>query len=153
MHFLITNRPNNRNIQGYITRLKLYNVKNLVRVCERTYNDEFLKDAGIFVHDLFFKDGSIPSKRIIKDWFKLLKVMFLYETDEYIAIHCVSGLGRAPLLVVLALLELGMPFEEAIREIRAKKRNALNDEQLLFAESYRPKSRLRLENSKTCSVI
>lgn len=37
-----------------------------------------------------------------------------------IAVHCVAGLGRAPVLVAIALIEAGMKFEDAVEMIRGK---------------------------------
>ena len=36
-----------------------------------------------------------------------------------VAVHCVAGLGRAPVLVAIALMELGMKYEDAVETIRA----------------------------------
>lgn len=68
------------------------------------------------------------------------------------AIHCVAGLGRAPVMVALALMELGMSYEEAVELIRSKRRGALNLRQLEFLEKYRPKHRLKSKTS-SCSIM
>ena len=63
-----------------------------------------------------------------------------------------AGLGRAPVMVALALMELGMSYEEAVELIRQKRHGALNARQLEFLEKYRPKHRLKNRQS-ACSIM
>ncbi|KAG8240074.1 hypothetical protein J437_LFUL019581 [Ladona fulva] len=76
----------------------------------------------------------------------MLKRRFRESADACVAVHCVAGLGRAPVLVALALVELGMKYEDAVELIREKRRGAINAKQLSFLEKYRPKSRLKIKN-------
>ena len=125
--------------------LKKRNVRDVVRVCDPTYRTDVLLKEGIIVHDMQFDDGSPPSQDIVDQWFNLLKTRFKEDPDCCIAVHCVAGLGRAPVLVALALIELGMQYEDAIELIRQKRRGAINARQLSYLASYRPKSRLKLK--------
>ena len=61
------------------------------------------------------------------------------QPDEQptIAVHCVAGLGRAPVLVAVALVERAqMDALDAISFIRARRRGAINATQMHFIEKY-----------------
>lgn len=53
-----------------------------------------------------------------------------------VAIHCAAGLGRAPVLVALALVELGLEPFEAVGWLRATRRGAINGVQLAYVQNY-----------------
>jgi len=119
----------------------------VVRVCEPTYKIEELRTEGINVTDLAYDDGTSPPNdvsgfqdggrrrgarqprpevdlmsliwlQVIEEWFNLLRRRFKDTPDACVAVHCVAGLGRAPVLVALALIELGMKYEDAVEMIR-----------------------------------
>ena len=52
-----------------------------------------------------------------------------------VAVHCVAGLGRAPVLVAIALIEDGMEPLDAVHEIRSKRKGAINARQLAYLEN------------------
>ncbi|XP_046672122.1 PRL-1 phosphatase isoform X1 [Homalodisca vitripennis] len=169
MKFLITDRPTDQTIQHYIQQvnlttvrkigpwlqeLKKHKVRDVVRVCEPTYKVDELSTEGISVTDLAYDDGTSPPSEVVDEWFELLKKRFKEEPEACVAVHCVAGLGRAPVLVALALIELGMRYEDAVELIRQKRRGAINAKQLQFLEKYRPKSRLKLRNGhkNSCTI-
>lgn len=151
--FLITDRPTDASIDKYVEELKKHNAKDVVRVCEPTYKTDRLQQEGITVLDWQFDDGTVPPVDMIDDWFGLLRRRFKEEPDCCIAVHCVAGLGRAPVLVALALIELGMKYEDAVELIRRKRRGAINSKQLSYLEKYRPKSRLKTKNGKNAGCL
>ncbi|XP_061838432.1 protein tyrosine phosphatase type IVA 2 isoform X1 [Nerophis lumbriciformis] len=134
--------------------LKKFSVQTVVRVCESTYDKAPVEKEGIQVLDWPFDDGAPPPTHIVDDWLKLLNTKFREEPGCCIAVHCVAGLGRAPVLVALALIETGMKYEDAVQFIRQKRRGAFNSKQLLYLEKYRPKMRLRFKdpNGHACCV-
>nr|XP_048283670.1 protein tyrosine phosphatase type IVA 2-like [Myodes glareolus] len=106
-----------------------------------------------FTEDWTSDNGAPPPNQIVDDWLKLSKTKFREEPDCCVVVRCVAGLGRVPVLVVLALIEGGMKYEDAVQFIRQKRRGAFNSKQLLFLEKYRPKMRLRFRDTNGhCSV-
>ncbi|XP_063112995.1 protein tyrosine phosphatase type IVA 1 isoform X2 [Cavia porcellus] len=118
MRFLITHNPTNATLNKFIEELKKYGVTTIVRVCEATYDTTLVEKEGIHVFDWPFDDGAPPSNQIVDDWLNLVKIKFREEPGCCIAVHCVAGLGRAPVLVALALIEGGMKYEDAVQFIR-----------------------------------
>jgi len=152
MRFLITDRPTDSTLDRFIEELKRVNANEVVRVCEPTYKIDNLKSEGIDVLDWAFDDGSPPPNEIIANWIKLLKKRFRDDPGSCVAIHCVAGLGRAPVLVALALMEGGMKYEDAVDLIRQKRKGALNAKQLNFLQNYHAKSRLKEKKVVKCSI-
>jgi protein tyrosine phosphatase type 4A len=54
-------------------------------------------------------------------------------------VHCVAGLGRAPALVAIALIELlDMQPLDAVEYIRRKRRGSFNKPQIAYLDTYKP---------------
>jgi len=143
LRFLIINGPNDKNIEQFIGECRKYNVCDVVRVCEPHYDAALVEAAGISVHDWCYQDGTAPPDTLVKDWLALVHQRAKDMPQVALAVHCVAGLGRAPVLVAVALMELGLRYEDAVELIRAKRRGALNQRQLEFLARYRAKHRLR----------
>ncbi|XP_060146690.1 protein tyrosine phosphatase type IVA 1-like isoform X2 [Globicephala melas] len=122
MRFLITHNPTNVALSKFIEDLKKCGVTTIGRLCEATYDTTLVEREGIHVLDWPFDDGAPPSNQIVDDWLSLVKIKFREDPGCCIAIHCVAGLGRAPL-------------------------GAFNSKQLLYLEKYRPKMWLCFKDS------
>uniref|UniRef100_H0XRF1 protein-tyrosine-phosphatase n=1 Tax=Otolemur garnettii TaxID=30611 RepID=H0XRF1_OTOGA len=142
MRFLITHSPTSATLNAFTKELKKYGVTTVVRVCEATYDAALVAKEGIRFLDWPFDDGAAPPPQIVDDWLSFVKIQFREEPAGCVAVHCAAGLGRAPVLVALALMEGGMKYEDAVQLIRQKRRGAFNSKQLLYLEKYRPKMRL-----------
>ncbi|CAM9638581.1 protein tyrosine phosphatase type IVA 1-like [Lethenteron reissneri] len=149
MRFLITHNPTNATLDKFIEEMKRYHVGTLVRVCEPTYDKTPVENEGITVLDWQFDDGASPPDGVVDAWLDLLKDKFRDEPERCVAVHCVAGLGRAPVMVALALIEGGMKYEDAVELIREKRRGAINTKQLLYLEKYRPRMRLRFKETNS----
>lgn len=136
LRFLIIDAPTDVNVDAYIREFKAVTVTALVRACECGYSPDRVVRAGVAVHDMPFPDGEPPPESIIKSWLDLCATTFARGNPEKraIAVHCVAGLGRAPVLVAIALIEEGLEPLEAVAAIRAKRRGAINARQLHYLE-------------------
>ncbi|XP_006154447.1 protein tyrosine phosphatase type IVA 1-like [Tupaia chinensis] len=123
MRFLITHNPTNETLNKFIEELRKYGVPTILGVCEATYDTTLVEKEGIHVLDWPFDDGAPPSNQIVDDWLSLVKIKFREEPGCRIAVHCVTGLGRAPWC------------------------GAINSKQLLYLEEYRPKMQLHCKDS------
>jgi len=149
--FLILDAPNQNNLHLYIKEMRNHQVTHVVRACEPTYSREQMEAAGIAVHEMEFQDGESPGPEIIDQWLDLVQATFPTkgEPKETIAVHCVAGLGRAPVLVAIALIEHGVDPINAVELIRKHRRGAINLRQLKYLEKYEPR---RLEKAK-CIIM
>ncbi|KAF5281703.1 hypothetical protein FQA39_LY17724 [Lamprigera yunnana] len=153
--FLITGRLMDHTMHSYVNELQKNNVKVLVGVCEPSFQIGSLDNEGIKIYNLAYSDGTPPPGPIVEEWFQVINKHFIEDPNCCVAVHCVSGLGRAPVMVAMSLIELGMKYEDAVELIRQKKRGAFNKKQLRFLEKYRPKSRLNItvENQSRCCCV
>lgn len=148
--FLIMDAPTDKNLPAYIEECKKHNVRTIVRACEPTYSTADLTKAGIEVLEMPFTDGDPPPDHVVKHWLAMCKDNFKNpEENRAVAVHCVAGLGRAPVLVAVSLIELGMDPFEAVPFIRKNRRGAINARQLKWLESYVPQS----SSSGDCCTI
>lgn len=146
--FLITDAPTESNIQQYITYFESNNVKVVVRTCDPSYSAHWLNAKNIALHELPFPDGAFPEDHIIREWLRIVFTTFKKDPTSTVAVHCVAGLGRAPVLVAIALIELGMDIMEAIDLVRKRRPKAFNIKQLNELEKYKRKS-----GHKNCSIM
>ncbi|ORY51277.1 hypothetical protein BCR33DRAFT_712379 [Rhizoclosmatium globosum] len=138
MRFVVFDAPTDSNLEAYLDELS-----TLDRVVEK----------GIQVTDWGFADGTIPPPHVVTGFLNLCNDRFpggLAATAGFngdaasmgvkaIGIHCVAGLGRAPILVAIALIESGMKPIEAVEYVRARRRGAFNTVQLNYlVDGYKP---------------
>lgn len=164
LRYLILDCPTESTLGFYLDEFVHWSVGTVTRCCQPTYQTQRLTDQGIQVLDLPFKDGGVPPAQVIQEWLHLVETTRKrYQqqqqqqteddkslTDDKavdsnrqqqqqqqptIAVHCVAGLGRAPVLVAIALIEMGMKPLDAIEYIRSKRRGAFNKPQIMFLVS------------------
>ncbi|KAI9255099.1 protein-tyrosine phosphatase-like protein, partial [Phascolomyces articulosus] len=149
LRFLILDCPTESTLDFYIEHFDRLNVTTIVRCCEPTYSANRLIERNIDVIDLPFKDGGVPPPGVVREWLSLIEktkseglnnsttTKSSSQQPPTIAVHCVAGLGRAPVLVAIALIEMGMKPLDSIEHIRAKRRGAFNKPQIAYLDTYK----------------
>jgi len=159
MRFLIMDTPRQTNLHLYIKEMKKHSVSDVVRVCEPTYQRGELDSAGMRLHEMEYADGHAPSRDLIDKWLGLVEETFYKEesavtSTKCIAVHCVAGLGRAPVMVALALIEFAnYDPVEAVALIRQHRRGAINEKQLIYLEGYKRQYKRSASADGGCCVI
>lgn len=144
LKFVIMDAPTDDNLRTYIKELSEKAVRCVVRTCEPTYSEEPLMAAKMKTIDLPFPDGQAPSDDVIAQWLEVVNDENCRQ-HRPVAVHCVAGLGRAPVLVAIALIELsGIEPIKAITLIRNIRRGAINQKQYQYLKGYVRK------NKNTC---
>ncbi|GJQ76680.1 hypothetical protein Trydic_g15536 [Trypoxylus dichotomus] len=139
--FVSEDSPGEFYINSYIQTLLQYDVKVLVRVCKKTYEEMAFTSQGIQIEEFNFPNGSFPDKAIIDKWLCVCKAYAKNHPSSTLAIHCESGLGRSAVLVAVALIDAGMKPDQVIDFIRNKRRGAFNSIQYECLRNYAPKTK------------
>ena len=146
--FLITNSPTNQTIQEYVKILHNNNITVVIRLCEKTYDEDYLKQNNLDFIDMFIEDGLYPSDIDITNFFNIC------SKYKNIAIHCKSGLGRAPLLIALHYIIVEKKSSiETISIIRDKIKGAFNMKQLNFINHDIPKKKNLYKDNSFCQIM
>lgn len=158
LRFLICDTPDDDRSAEYVCLFKEKGVTDIARACKPKYDRDVFEQAGISVHEFYFEDGGIPDSHVLDSWMTLVHECVRHNAKTLnaapsapqlssdasmlraIAVHCVAGLGRAPLLVAVAFIEYGMTPLDTIDLIRSKRRGSLNSKQIRFLlDVYKPK--------------
>lgn len=159
--FLILDAPSPSSLPSYVKELQKHKVTHLVRVCGPTYKAEIVEKAGIAVHGWQFDDGAPPPQSVVDNWLHLLDNELVRRESSpstalgapTIAVHCVAGLGRAPILVAIALVEFaGLPALDAVGYVRERRKGAINQVQLNWLMRYKPRSKQSQSTKLFCCV-
>ncbi|CAI2361275.1 unnamed protein product [Moneuplotes crassus] len=70
------------------------NVGHIVRLNKAVYQKERFTKLGFKFTDLYFKDGSTPSREIVHKFIEIVE-----SSKKAIAVHCKAGLGRTGTLI------------------------------------------------------
>jgi len=146
-NYLILDAPTEDNMKSYIEVLRKKKVSIVVCACTCNYDPKPIIEADIRHKKLPFSDGEPPPQRVIEEWLLLLSEEFnkrkVSKANKVtIGVHCLAGLGRAPILVAIALVESGKEGVDAIDIIRSVRKGAFNAKQVDWISKYKPQKKM-----------
>ncbi|PFH34374.1 serine/threonine specific protein phosphatase [Besnoitia besnoiti] len=80
--------------EDYVAVFNRLGIKTVIRLNKRQYDARKFTDRNIEHVDLFFLDGTCPSREIIQKFLHVVE-----NRDHPIAVHCKAGLGRTGTLI------------------------------------------------------
>ena len=85
-----------------------------------------IRQRGIDWRHLPIADFSVPTTKFEEEWITQgREIRAMLRNGDDVLVHCKGGLGRAGMIAARLLAELGMPPEEAIREVRRARKGAI----------------------------
>jgi protein tyrosine phosphatase type 4A len=124
--------PNSNNLNIFLEKFKIFNIKTIIRLCEPSYS---LSSDMIEILDLPIIT-CVPSKEVIRQWNSILD-----SINGNMYVHCESGLGRAPTMIAIALLQKDVEPYNAIQMLRTINKKLFNNNQLKFIFNYTAKEK------------
>jgi protein tyrosine phosphatase type 4A len=135
LSIFISETPTDSQIRMFISKLHKRDIKHVVRLCGNTYDKTPIVEQGIKFYDWNISDSCCPTSYVLDKWMDLIKL------NEPILIHCITGLGRSPIIVAVGLIEKKMDCIDAIELIRSKRPYSLNSIQINWLFEYKPKKK------------
>lgn len=133
INYLLSSCPNDNEIEQYSTLLKQNNIKYLVNFSDTKYS--LMNFDNIEYRNILIEDGSIPNENQLYQWKKICNDCI--NENKNIALHCLSGMGRAPSMLCISLIEYeGYNNIDAVELVRKKRKGSINSLQLKYILNY-----------------
>ncbi|CAG9322289.1 CDC14A_8 [Blepharisma stoltei] len=121
--------------EDFVDLFNNMNVTAVIRLNNKTYEEEKFKAAGIRHYDLFFLDGSCPSDEIVNRFIAIIE-----DESGAVAVHCKAGLGRTGTLIGCYIIKkYRFPAEDFIAWCRICRPGSILGPQQQFLLDYEKK--------------
>jgi protein tyrosine phosphatase type 4A len=145
--YIVFNSPSE---SGELLKLiNKFNINIIFRLCEPLYDKN---DIDIKFIDQDLPDGSFPSIDIINNFIFEIDNLLLYNKHITIGIHCKAGLGRAPLITAILMMNYDKKISsfDVITNIRNKIKGSINSKQLNELKEY--ENNISSQNKCKCVI-
>lgn len=80
--------------KDYVPIFKKLGVTAVIRLNNQTYDSTEFRERGVRHFEMFFTDGTCPSKQIVAEFLSVTE-----KEPGAVAVHCKAGLGRTGTLI------------------------------------------------------
>merc|ERR1719319_1677753 len=118
----------------YVPIWKRFNVSTIVRLNKKCYDKRSFTKEGLDHCDLYFTDGTTPSRTIIKKFIEICE-----KAKGVLAIHCKAGLGRTGSLMGCYIMKhFRWTAQETLAWLRIVRPGSVIGPQQHFLETQQP---------------
>ena len=136
-NIIILGIPKRNSFQDALDFFKKKKIKHWFICCEMDSSLDYFKNNNIELHSIEWEDGQPPPE---ESYNKFLEY-FLNSSkpkDEFIAVACKHGYGRAPTIGAIALIESGFSPVQTLTWFREIDSHFITEKQKKFLLSYKP---------------
>lgn len=133
IRYIIFNSPTE--VNDLLKLISKFNINIVFRLCEPLYDKN---DVSIKFIDQDLPDGSFPSQEIINNFIFEIDNLLLSNKHITIGIHCKAGLGRAPLIMAIFMMNYDKKLKsyDVVTNIRNKIKGSINSKQINELKEY-----------------
>ena len=135
-NILLLGLPEEKDYEKIYQTMKNRNVKVWFIACEIPESISYFTERGIEIVPITWEDGAAPPKSSVDAFVQRFNQR--QKNDEFIAVACRQGFGRAPTIGTIALIENGFKPAEAILLVRKINKEFITEKQKQFLLSYQP---------------
>ena len=127
--------PNSEEYEQYLEFFKSKKVKHLFIATNYDNSLDYFSENGLTIHKIEFEDGNAPPQDVIDSFLEVYNNPEK-KSDEFIAVACKRGYGRAPTLAALAMIEHGYSPVQTLNLLRKYNPRFITERQKQFILNY-----------------
>ena len=135
INMLLLGVPVQEEYQEYLEYFETKKVKHFFVATNLEPSLNFFTEHGIEIHHVEFEDGNAPPQNVIDEFLEVFTDSSR-KPDEFIAVACKRGYGRAPTLAAIAMIRSGISPAQTLTQLRKYNPRFITERQKQFILNY-----------------